>query len=327
MKTENMSIEINKNTLPLVTIGIPTYNRANVFLKQALKSVLGQTYPNVEIIVSDNCSTDNTENVVKSFNDPRIRYFKQGKNIGAINNSNFCLEQARGDYYLLHHDDDLIDPDFLETCMKAANYSTKIGIIRTGTKIIDMDDNVLQESRNNAGWLSAEEFFRSWFAMKNSIYLCSTVFNTKELRKIGGFKSIHNLFDDVVAIARLSQFPRVDVEEIKAGFRKHGGEETFAARTRDWCEDSLYALDIICDLVAGRQDMDFRNEGLRFFSAINYGFADKIKSPAKRLNAYFEIYKMFGYRHLPPPVKKLFMYMNPVHDLRLIRNRIKKLSF
>lgn len=313
---------MNNNRSPLVTIGVPTYNRANRFLRQALNSALKQTYPNIEIVVSDNCSTDNTEEVVKSYNDPRIRYFKQEVNIGSVNNSNFCLKQAKGDYYLLHHDDDLIDPDFLETCMKAVNYSADIGIIRTGTRIIDMDGNVLQESRNNAGGLSTADFFRSWFAMKNSMYLCSTVFNTKELKHIGGFKSIHNLFDDVVAIAKLSQFPRVDVEQIKAGFRKHGGEETFAAKTKDWCEDSLYALDVICDLVPGGQDKEFRKEGIRFFSAINYGFASKIKSPVKRFNAYLEIYRMFNFKHMPPPFRKVLMYMNPVYDLKCILKRL-----
>lgn len=315
-------MKIRDNNFPLVTIGIPTYNRADSFLKQGLDSARNQTYLNIEIIVSDNCSTDNTEEVVKSYNDPRIRYFKQEVNIGSVNNSNFCLKQAKGDYYLLHHDDDLIDPDFLETCMKAVNYSADIGIIRTGTRIIDMDGNVLQESRNNAGGLSTADFFRSWFAMKNSMYLCSTVFNTKELKHIGGFKSIHNLFDDVVAIAKLSQFPRGDVAQIKAGFRKHGGEETFAAKTKDWCEDSLYALDVICDLVPGGQDKEFRKEGIRFFTAINYGFASKIKSPVKRFNAYLEVYRMFNFKHMPPPFRKVLMYMNPVYDLKCILKRL-----
>ena len=91
---------------PKVTIAIPTYNRADDYLKQTLKSALNQTYENIEIIVSDNCSTDNTEAVVNSFNDSRIRYFRQQENIGANNNFNFCLKQAKGEYFLLLLDDD-----------------------------------------------------------------------------------------------------------------------------------------------------------------------------------------------------------------------------
>ena len=96
---------------PLVSIGIPTYNRADGFLKQALQSAVNQTYGNIEIIVSDNCSTDHTEDLVNEFSDSRIKYIKHNNNIGANNNFNFCVNSAKGDYFLLLHDDDLIDPD------------------------------------------------------------------------------------------------------------------------------------------------------------------------------------------------------------------------
>ena len=110
---------MENDTKPLVTIGIPTYNRASAFLKRALTSAVNQTYQNIEIVVSDNASTDHTEDVVKGFADPRISYFKQKENIGAINNFNFCLAQAQGDYLLLLLDDDLVDDDFVETYIQA----------------------------------------------------------------------------------------------------------------------------------------------------------------------------------------------------------------
>ncbi len=72
---------------PLVTIGIPTYNRANNFLRNALGSALNQTYTKLEIIASDNRSTDQTESLVRDFSDPRIRYIKHQENISAINES------------------------------------------------------------------------------------------------------------------------------------------------------------------------------------------------------------------------------------------------
>ena len=63
------------NPRPLVTIGIPTFNRADSYLPESLGSALGQDYPNLEVIVSDNGSSDGTEVFVKSLNDPRVRYF------------------------------------------------------------------------------------------------------------------------------------------------------------------------------------------------------------------------------------------------------------
>ena len=102
---------------PLVTIGIPTYNRADGYLKDAIESALNQTYANLEIIISDNCSSDDTGLIVESFNDPRIKYYRHNENIGANNNFNFCLKKASGIFFLLLHDDDLIDEDFVELCM------------------------------------------------------------------------------------------------------------------------------------------------------------------------------------------------------------------
>ena len=129
---------------PLVSIAVPTYNRANSFLKESLASAINQTYQNIEIIVSDNCSTDNTELVVKSFNDRRIRYFRQKENIGPINNANYCLDQAKGVYFTLLHDDNLIENDFIEICLKSVGYSEDIGVIRTGTRLIDAEGNMLR---------------------------------------------------------------------------------------------------------------------------------------------------------------------------------------
>ena len=63
---------------PLVTIAIPTYNRADAYLGEAIQSAINQTYPNLEIIISDNCSSDYTGLLVESFKDPRIQYYCPG---------------------------------------------------------------------------------------------------------------------------------------------------------------------------------------------------------------------------------------------------------
>ncbi len=149
---------------PLVSIAVPTYNRANSFLKESLASAINQTYQNIEVIVSDNCSTDNTELVVKSFNDSRIRYFRQKENIGAINNGNYCLDQAKGVYFTLLHDDNLIENDFIEICLKSVGYSEDIGVIRAGTRWIDEEGNVLREYPNMAKGLSTDAYFRAYFS-------------------------------------------------------------------------------------------------------------------------------------------------------------------
>jgi glycosyltransferase involved in cell wall biosynthesis len=284
---------------PLVTIGIPTYNRSDSYLRETLSSALNQTYDNIEIIVSDNCSSDGTENYVRGLNNPRIRYFRHDTNIGPHNNFNYCLKQSRGAYFLLLHDDDLIDGDFVESCMAHANYATDIAIIQTGTRVIDSVGNILSESLNNAVDLSTEDYFRALFAAETSWYLCCTLFNTRQLREIGGFQSKRNLVQDGVAIVKLAAKSRiVIIRDIKASFRKHPDEITFAVKVRDWCEDYLALLDLMCDLV--NRDHEFiRSEGMRFLCQINYNRTRAIVSPIRRFFTYLMVYRMFNYSYSP----------------------------
>ena len=77
---------------PLVTIAIPTQNSADKYLINAISSAAAQTYENLEIIVADNCSTDNTSQVIKNYNDERLQYIRHDKNLGPNGNFNFCLQ-------------------------------------------------------------------------------------------------------------------------------------------------------------------------------------------------------------------------------------------
>ena len=297
---------------PLVTIAIPTYNRADNYLRQALSSAVEQTYKNIEIIVSDNCSNDNTESVVKGFNDSRIRYFKQKENIGPWKNFNFCLQQANGIFFLVLSDDDLIDNDFIDACLKEAKYSTNLGIIRTGTRIIDSKGKILRRKANDVVGMSTEDFFRGWFAYKTAFYPCSTLFNKHKLCEIGGFGPENNLFHDGFVIIKLAaKFGRVDVKDIKASFRKHIDEITLAVRVKDWCRDSLLLLDSMCNLVSKEHREILREEGMEFFIRLNYNRAKKIRSPLKRFITYLMVFKKFKYQCLPPPVSN-FMHGNPI---------------
>jgi len=283
---------MNNTPLPLVTIGIPTYNRANGYLKGAVASALEQTYENMEIVISDNCSSDDTEQVVKSFNDTRIRYFRHRVNIGANDNFNFCLEQAKGAYFLLLHDDDVIDRDFVSTCMNAAGYRTDFGIIRTGTRVIDSVGAVKGEHPNLVAGASIEDFFLGWFAGKTAFYLCSSLFNTARLNESGGFRSRTNLFQDVVAEVQLAAlYGRLDIPDVKAGFRA-------AAGVNDWCDDCLYLLDVMCNLATEKKDL-IREKGIVYLCSKNYRQAFSIKSPLERLSTCMAIYKKYDYAYSP----------------------------
>ncbi|WP_447964774.1 glycosyltransferase family 2 protein [Nitrospira sp. Ecomares 2.1] len=284
--------------MPLVTIAIPTFNRAGTYLKHTLQSAIGQTYKKIEVIVSDNCSTDHTERVVKEFNDPRIQYVKHSQNIGHFRNFKFCIEQARGDYFLLLQDDDLIDEDFVDACLKTVNYSImEIGVIRTGTRYIDPDGHCLGEWPNEVGGLSTEEFFLAYLSFKTGIYLCSTLWNTKRLREAGGMSSKHNLFLDVMAVARLSsQFGRNDIQESKASNRKHPNELSSSVKTKEWCEESFLLVDVMCNLASEkRMALSLKRAGRNFIFKHNYNLAKKEKVVSNRLKGFLLISRKCGH--------------------------------
>ena len=116
---------------PLVTIIIPTFNRAK-YISKSIESAISQTYFNIEIIIADDASTDNTAAIIAPFLDEtRLQYFCHPKNVGMATNWRVCLfERAKGDWFLILGDDDyLIDPCFIENAINATSNNTEIKMV------------------------------------------------------------------------------------------------------------------------------------------------------------------------------------------------------
>ena len=103
---------------PVISVCLPVYNGGS-FLEETIESILGQTFTDLELIISDNASTDDTEKICCRFaeRDSRIRYFHNPENLGAARNFNITFELARGRYVKWQGHDDPIPPDFLEHCV------------------------------------------------------------------------------------------------------------------------------------------------------------------------------------------------------------------
>ena len=111
---ENREQKKSGNNVPLVSIGMPTFN-SNGRILQSINSILKQSYSNIEVIISDNCSTDNTQELCCRLTKkhPFIRYFRQERNTGIIPNFDFVLKQASGDFFMWIADDDTLEPGIL----------------------------------------------------------------------------------------------------------------------------------------------------------------------------------------------------------------------
>ena len=106
---------------PLVTIGIPTYNRAD-WLDRAIASALAQDYAHLEVVISDNASTDRSAEICEYWRvaDRRVRSYRQSSNLGPSANFAFVLQQASGTWFMWLGDDDWIDSNYVSQCLKAA---------------------------------------------------------------------------------------------------------------------------------------------------------------------------------------------------------------
>lgn len=164
-----------------VNVVIPAYNKADLTIK-AVESVLSQTYGNVEIIVVDDGSTDDTKNKLQLFGD-RIHYiYKQ--NGGACSARNVGIKQATGEYIALIDCDDIFYPEKIAKSVECLEKKSDCGFVYTGAYFIDRDDNVISEygisNRPASGWIASR-------LILNNFICNSTVVIRKECFKEVGF--------------------------------------------------------------------------------------------------------------------------------------------
>ncbi len=129
--------------LPLVSVIIPTYNRSNL-LRLTIESVLSQTYPNVEIIVVDDASTDDTPVVMKSYSD-RVRYIREPINRGGDTTCFSGLKVANGVYVNFLDHDDLFLPRKLERQVRLMEQKPELGLVHCGYYHIDQEGALLEK--------------------------------------------------------------------------------------------------------------------------------------------------------------------------------------
>lgn len=132
---------------PLVSICIPSYNSGK-YIKTTVLSCLAQTYLNIEIVVSDDCSTDNTIEVLESICDNRIRVIKHSSNQGLTRNWNASVESAKGEYIKLLCADDVISSSCIEVQLDALISNDGISLVSCNSSVIDSDSKILFKRRN-----------------------------------------------------------------------------------------------------------------------------------------------------------------------------------
>jgi glycosyltransferase involved in cell wall biosynthesis len=139
---------------------MPVFNDVR-FIRQALDSLLDQSFRDFELIISDDQSTDGSEQVCQEYaaRDPRIRYFRQPKNIGIQRNMEFLLHQSRGEFFMWAADDDRWDKNFISILLAALQKDQSLALAFCPYKCIDEQNKVIIGIKKRAVDFSGKKRF------------------------------------------------------------------------------------------------------------------------------------------------------------------------
>ena len=205
----------------LFSVTIPAYK--DRYLKEAIDSVLNQTYPIFEVVIVNDASPYDLDSIVNQYSDPRIHYFKNDKNCGAkdvVDNWNICLSHASGDYLICMGDDDKLTPRCLQDFAELIDRYPDVDLFHARSEIInDLSEHVATlELRPE--W---ESVYSLIYNPRNS-HLGDFLFRTETLRKNGGFYKLPYGWqsDDITAFMTAASHGMANTREVGFQYRGNG---------------------------------------------------------------------------------------------------------
>ena len=192
---------------PRISIGLPVYNGER-FLRRTLDCLLAQTYRDFELIICDNRSDDQTEQICRTYSttDRRIQYHRSQTNLGAPANFNLAFTLSQGEYFKWAAADDYCDQHFLERCMTVLDQSPEVVLCYPKTRMIDESDVLLNEYDDKLDLQFGSPHERLSRLLRN-IEMCNAVFGLirsraiKKTRLFGTYPS-----SDLVFLAELTLY-------------------------------------------------------------------------------------------------------------------------
>lgn len=133
---------LKEDCMPAISVVMPLYN-AEKYVQKTIHSILNQTYKDFELIIVDDCSTDNSVQVVESIQDNRIKFFCNEKNMGIAYTRNRALENSNGKYIAIMDDDDIAPAYRFEVAIQFMEKNLHIDVVGGNTCIIDENDTVV----------------------------------------------------------------------------------------------------------------------------------------------------------------------------------------
>lgn len=240
-----------------LTIYIITYNRSQ-YLEECISSVLAQSYNDFKIVILDNGSTDNTEEVVAGFNNKGIHYVKHSKNIGFAGNANFAIESCKTDLFVIFHDDDIMLPQYVEKTIKAFDMNSDLTIIAARTRIINDNHEKLYcnycegEVEPKVSFYYGTRYFRQNLRGKESIACSTVMYRTAFMQEKNLFfdQSVGPACDAYLWYEIERNHGKIGIiEDVLVNYRIHAGQIS----GKNWTNDYVMLSKTLCQSVYYKQ--------------------------------------------------------------------------
>lgn len=230
-----------------LTVGMPVYNGAR-YLAESITSVLAQTYTDFQLLICDDCSTDDSAQIIHSFHDPRITYVRNPHRMGLVENWNKCVSLSTGEYIYLWHQDDVMLPDNLRRKLEVLDAYPNVGYVHSNIEWIDEFRNTIRShyvKESARDYVVPGYFFFLWCLSRdgNAVMCPSAMMRAECYARLGGYRKELPLACDYEFFMRLPLYYDVAcIGEPLLQVRSHPASEThnFVRRGGDgWKQDQL----------------------------------------------------------------------------------------
>lgn len=273
---------------PLVSTVISTYNGAK-YIRKAIDSVLNQTYKNIELIIADDCSTDDTQKIISEYlkKDPRIRTFRNETNMGSYKSLNKAIGVSKGKYIANLDDDDIwITPKKIEKQVEFMEKNKDYGLVGGGMIKIDTKNNEIARFL----FLENDEDLRKSILSANNLFAHSSVLFRKDIwEKAGGYNGLFDYSADMDLWLKMGKLSKMhNLREYLINYLEKEGSEIFfsrknSARRKVWLNIKMrnqYKYDY-----SGYKKAIFLCWASYFYSFLPYKYKQKIRFSLIKLRA------------------------------------------
>lgn len=286
---------------PLVSVVMPVYNSAP-YLKEAIDSILNQSYSNIELLAINDCSTDSSKDIILSYSDPRVRYFENNPNKGIVKSRNLGIENAKGKYIATLDSDDIALPDRIKTQVCFLEKNPDYGLCGSYYQEINNTGKLLKKKMN---YPSSDKDARTFLTIANC-FCASAIMVRSDMAKELKYREGYDIVEDYELWYRISKRAKITNLPIYGTYyRVHGNNITITKKGQNIRLATKIYREILADY-----NIDFTEEELElhvnaiFYNNLFFKDSKKLKQLENWITKFHNELKKC--KHLNTPVVHKF---------------------